>query len=63
MGFIANIELGASLWSSNSVLVVCLVAVGGHQSAVEGIHPGALVVPDPEPDNNDCKCQIIGENF
>ena len=46
-----NIELGASLWSCNRVLVVSLVAVSRHERAVEGVHPGALVVPHPEPDN------------
>ena len=45
-------KLGASLRSSNSVLVVRLVAIGGHQSAVEGVHPSALVVPNPEPEKD-----------
>ena len=44
--------LGASLWSSNCVLVVSLVAIGGHEGTVEGIHPSALVIPHPEPDND-----------
>ena len=41
--------LCASFRSSDCVLVVGLVAVGGHQGAVEGIHLIALIVPDPEP--------------
>ena len=45
-------DLWASLWSSNCVLVVSLVAIGGHEGTVEGVHPSTLVIPHPEPDND-----------